>query len=150
MFQRHPSKMRTTTTTTPLFPFLISFLFYLGDGGGYHWLYRRRKIVAKGSNWISPNASSPPILKCVFLLFSPLHKRKTRKGIKAFELRCHVFLDFSLGNLFRPSFLESVIEIIQRQLLLPPTPVLCCAMNAERKHFDKFMRMLPAAGIDFR
>jgi hypothetical protein len=27
---------------------------------------------------------------------------------------------------------------------------LCCAMNAERKHFDKFMRMLPAAGIDSR
>jgi hypothetical protein len=122
MFQRHPSKMRTTTTTTPLFPFLVSFLFYLGDGGGYHWLYRRRKIVAKGSNWISPNASSPPILKCVFLLFSPLHKRKTRKGIKAFELRCHVFLDFSVGKSFPAKFFRIRHRNYSTSTSSPPHP----------------------------
>jgi hypothetical protein len=95
MFQRHPSKMRTTTTTTPLFPFLVSFLFYLGDGGGYHWLYRRRKIVAKGSNWISPNASPPPLYSNVFFFSSLLYiKEKHEKGSKLLNCAAMFFLIF--------------------------------------------------------
>jgi hypothetical protein len=108
------------------------------------------KLLLKDQTGSAPTPP-PPLYSNVFFFSSLLYiKEKHEKGSKLLNCAAMFFLIFHWENLFRPSFLGSVIEIIQRQLLLPPTPVLCCAMNAERKHFDKFMRMLPAAGIDSR
>ncbi len=71
---------------------------------------------------------------------SPLHKRKTRKGIKAFGLPCLSW--FSLP--FRSSCFFFGSKLFNVKFFFPP--FLWRAMNAERKHFDKFVEM-PAAGI---